>query len=145
MAILNEAWRVLRSPSERALYDARRAALEVAANAVRSAEHARGPLATSTPASSAGTRPVPMPPAAAPPVTRHAVPCGSTPGCTILSFGRYEGWSLADLAGRDPDYLEWLARTPIGRGLEREIHAVLTRSPAGPRTGADLRRAFAGR
>ena len=53
---------------------------------------------------------------------------------TILDFGRYAGTSLGELAIRDPDYLKWLARTPIGRRLQREIEALLVASwPTTPR------------
>jgi len=126
MAVLNEAWRVLRSPDERALYDARRAAAAAASAAVAAAVVAQ----SHDPAPAWAREPVAAASAAARPVT---------------SFGRYEGWSLAQLAVRDPCYLEWLARTSIGRGLEHEIRAVLTRPSGGMRTGAGLRRAFAGR
>lgn len=46
-------------------------------------------------------------------------------GHTILDFGRYDGWSLADVAAHDDDYLEWLSRTPAGRPLSREIREIL--------------------
>ena len=34
---------------------------------------------------------------------------------SVLDFGRYAGWSIEHLAATDPEYLEWLVRTPIGR------------------------------
>jgi curved DNA-binding protein CbpA len=46
-------------------------------------------------------------------------------GSTIIDFGRYAGWSLANVAAADDDYLVWLSRTPTGRGLRREIAEVL--------------------
>ncbi len=46
-------------------------------------------------------------------------------GRTVLDFGRYEGWSLPEVARADDAYLEWLARTPLGRPLRREITEVL--------------------
>ena len=39
----------------------------------------------------------------------------------VLDFGRYAGWSLRQIAMRDPDYLEWLRRTPAGRQYQTEI------------------------
>lgn len=142
MAVLNEAWRVLRSPDERALYDARRAAAAAASAAVAAAvvaqSHDPAPAWAREPVAAASA-------AAARPVSSRVAGPGAPPGSTVLSFGRYEGWSLAQLAVRDPCYLEWLARTSIGRGLEHEIRAVLTRPSGGMRTGAGLRRAFAGR
>ena len=53
------------------------------------------------------------------------------PSGSLLDFGRYAGWSLGQIATADPVYLEWLARTPIGRSFNREIHALLaTRTAA---------------
>jgi molecular chaperone DnaJ len=50
----------------------------------------------------------------------------------VLDFGRYEGWSIADLARRDPDYLRWLKRHSSGIRFRNEIDAVLeTLEPAG--------------
>lgn len=42
-----------------------------------------------------------------------------------LDFGRYEGWSLYDLAKQDPTYLRWLARHSSGLRFRREIARVL--------------------
>lgn len=39
----------------------------------------------------------------------------------VLTFGRYRGWSLADLAQRDADYLRWLSRHSSGLAYRREI------------------------
>ena len=47
------------------------------------------------------------------------------PSGSVLDFGRYAGWSLGQVAIADPVYLEWLARTPIGRSFNREIGALL--------------------
>jgi hypothetical protein len=60
------------------------------------------------------TIPAPMPP------TPPGRPSGS-----VLDFGRYVGWSLGQIAIADPEYLEWLARTPIGRSFNREIGGLL--------------------
>jgi curved DNA-binding protein CbpA len=46
-------------------------------------------------------------------------------GRTILDFGRYQGWSLTEVANVDDDYLDWLGRTPLGRPLRAEIADVL--------------------
>ena len=42
-----------------------------------------------------------------------------------LDFGRYEGWSLYDLAKQDPAYLRWWARHSSGLRFRREIARVL--------------------
>jgi curved DNA-binding protein CbpA len=44
---------------------------------------------------------------------------------TVIDFGRYAGWTVGSLVNHDPEYLEWLARTPIGRRLTVEIGAAL--------------------
>ena len=46
---------------------------------------------------------------------------------TRLSFGRYSGWTLRDLARKDPDYLRWLSRTASGIGYRTEIYQILGR------------------
>lgn len=47
---------------------------------------------------------------------------------TKLTFGRYSGWTLRDLARHDPDYLRWLSRTASGIGYRTEIYQILGRS-----------------
>jgi curved DNA-binding protein CbpA len=42
-------------------------------------------------------------------------------GHTVMDWGQYEGWSLADIANVDENYPLWLSRMPIGRSLQREI------------------------
>ena len=49
----------------------------------------------------------------------------SRDGYTVMDYGRYEGWSLADIVRYDTDYLEWLSRTQAGRPLRREIAELL--------------------
>ena len=43
----------------------------------------------------------------------------------VLDFGRYVGWSVADLAHHDPDYLRWLSRHSSGIRYRREIAELL--------------------
>lgn len=47
------------------------------------------------------------------------------PQTSRLSFGRYAGWTLRDLAHKDPDYLRWLSRTASGIGYRTEIYQIL--------------------
>ena len=51
-------------------------------------------------------------------------------GHTVMDFGRYEGWSLAEIAKVDDNYLMWLSRMPIGRSLHREIADLLVQQSA---------------
>jgi len=61
-------------------------------------------------------------------------------GRVVLTFGRYEGWSLEDVARVDDDYLTWLERSPTGMGLRDDIRRVLD---ARQRAVEDLRSAAA--
>jgi len=49
---------------------------------------------------------------------------------SVIDFGRYAGWTVDTLVNHDPEYLEWLARTPIGRRLAGEIEAALSKRAA---------------
>jgi curved DNA-binding protein CbpA len=51
-------------------------------------------------------------------------PAAPSPG-SVLTFGRYAGWSLRDLARRDPDYLLWLSRHSSGIRYRTEIYGIL--------------------
>ena len=125
MAALNAAWALIGKPAARAAYDRERAALAAA---------------TTTP------RPGPRPPETVSrdwtsgrstegggfdPSMRSADGLGAAgpppgrPSGSVLNFGRYSGWSLGEIAGRDLDYIEWLDRTPIGRTYREEIDALL--------------------
>jgi hypothetical protein len=59
------------------------------------------------------------------------------PSGALLTFGRYAGWTLGEIARSDLEYLEWLDRTPIGRIHHFEIDGLLrahgrrTTAPAG--------------
>lgn len=35
-------------------------------------------------------------------------------GGPVVDFGRYAGWTIADIARHDPDYLRWLSRHSTG-------------------------------
>ena len=105
MALLNEAWSVLGNKKSRAAHDASRSAAMAAAQLTAAS-------ATEETRSDRLGAPVPY------------------EGGGVLDFGRYVGWSLRDLACHDPNYLEWLERTPIGRPLRGEIHALLAAQTA---------------
>ena len=107
MAALNEAWGVLGDPVERAAYDVRRR----------------------LPVSSAGTPSTP-PPAPAGPIAAAAARRTAHTRGRPLDFGRYAGWTIAELARHDPDYLEWLARAPVGLAFRTEIYTELAKRPA---------------
>ena len=96
MAQLNQAYAVLRDPSARAAHD-------------------RGRRRTIAGVSVAAT--TVRPSAVPPPATDHV--------SSVLTFGRYTGWGLSDLARHDPDYLLWLSRHSSGIRYRTEIYSIL--------------------
>ena len=56
-----------------------------------------------------------------------AGPPPGNPSGSIVTFGRYQGWTLGEIARTDLEYLEWLERTPIGRTFQGEIDVLLRR------------------
>ncbi len=54
-----------------------------------------------------------------------AGPPPGKPSGSVLSFGRFSGWSLGEIARVDIEYLEWLDRMPIGRVYQHEIDEIL--------------------
>jgi curved DNA-binding protein CbpA len=63
-------------------------------------------------------------------VAQSAAPRWSSPppvasSGSVLSFGRYTGWSLRDLARHDPDYILWLSRHSSGIRFRTEIYGIL--------------------
>jgi len=68
-------------------------------------------------------------------------------GHTVMDWGPYAGWSLAEIAKIDDNYLLWLSRMPVGRPMQREIGQVLAERSAaeetlGPAANARKRRGF---
>ncbi len=127
LAELERAYAVLREPYRRARYDAELAARETRDDDTQPTS-APAPRATPTP------MPVVRMPAATTRLTPVAMrvdkPSGNrTVPVSVLDFGRYAGWSLRQLAAHDPDYLEWLLRSPGGRQYRAEITALLEPSP----------------
>jgi curved DNA-binding protein CbpA len=117
MKRLNVAWDVLRDPERRAAYDQER----VAAAPEGSIIYSR-----------------PGPPSKAGP------PPGNGFG-RVLTFSRYEGWSLGEVAAFDPGYLQWLRDSPPGRRLRDEIDAVFAELAERPHTLGGRRPGFGAR
>lgn len=105
MAELNEAYRLVRDPLVRGQWDA--------------ANGGSGQASKATGRTSGAATPGAVPPP----------PRASTAG-TRLEFGRYAGWTLRDLARRDPDYLRWLSRHASGLRYRTEIYQILGRMGA---------------
>jgi len=103
MQIINEAWAILSRPAYRRAYDEAKAAARERAR-VRRAEQA--PRTTATVDG---------------PAADSTLPETSERRLDTLDFGRYEGWTIRDVSQHDPDYLDWLARTPTGRMYRPQI------------------------
>ena len=108
MVLITEAYAILGSAERRAAYDAQ-------------------------PSGQANTQPMAQPSPAAtawqPAGREGGLPERPTSG-SVIDFGRYSGWTVGALVDHDPDYLEWLARTPVGRRLTGEIERALARRAA---------------
>jgi len=59
--------------------------------------------------------------------TGAAGPPPGNPSGSVLTFGRYAGWSLGEIARVDLEFIEWLDRMPIGRPYRDQIDAILRR------------------
>jgi curved DNA-binding protein CbpA len=135
MVELNAAFEVLGDAEHRAVYDQSRMALAVTTDTPPGR-----PVAPPAEGQAAG------PTANRQPLGARAAAQGQS--STVLQFGRYAGWSLADLARHDPDYLEWLARTMIGHAYQEEIDKLLAlrrQRPLSVSTPARGRRGWFGR
>jgi hypothetical protein len=52
----------------------------------------------------------------------------------VMSYGRYQGWSLGEIAQHDPAFLRWLRRVPAGRQYAAAIDAVFAELQERPMT-----------
>ena len=113
MKRINAAWEILGDKDRRAAYDLKRAG-------------GVGPGHTTIAGNEPVTRPV---------APDHAGPPRGRAFGTVLTYGRYEGWSLGQVALVDPEFLEWMRSVPGGRYLRPEIDAIL-KEVRGPLGGA---------
>lgn len=67
------------------------------------------------------------PPTAADPPTHGAArrAAEDDPARVKLDFGRYEGWTLREIAKRDMEYVQWLRRHPSGARFRTTIDQLL--------------------
>jgi curved DNA-binding protein CbpA len=157
MTSINAAWELLRDPARRAAHDRARSVAEGApsssAQAPPQGAHRsppqgahRSPPQSSTPSGAAAPRPAENlsrdwtsgrsgagsgydPSRMRSPDGRGAAgPPPGNPSGAILAFGRYDGWSLGEIARSDVDYIEWLDRMPIGRPYRDEIDVLLRKA-----------------
>jgi curved DNA-binding protein CbpA len=110
MAELEEAYASVRTAERRAAYDQQRKRQEVMEAALATPYH---------------------------PLAAPSRPAGGDTASGVLDFGRYEGWTISQLAQHDPDYLRWLSRHSSGIRFRRQIDDALRKgsSPAGHAPG----------
>jgi len=121
MAELNAAYATLSDPVKRAQYD--RSLRRTDSLVDVAPRHYDAP-------STSGVRMVAVPVAAPTDRSEHGEagppPSFPPPSGRVITYGRYRGWSLSQVAHHDRDYLEWLQRTPSGRAYRAELDAVLS-------------------
>jgi curved DNA-binding protein CbpA len=106
MKRINAAWEVLGDARRRKQYDIERAGRHI------------GPVsATPTPTPTTETVRTTV-------GEDHAGPPRGVPFGPVLTFGRYQGWTLGQIARVDRPFLEWLRAAPAGRAMREEIEAV---------------------
>lgn len=66
-----------------------------------------------------------------------AGPPPGNPSGSLVTFGRYTGWSLGEIARTNLEFLEWLDRMPIGRPYRGEIDVILRQAGRRRSTAAD--------
>jgi curved DNA-binding protein CbpA len=158
MAAINRAWELIGEPAARAAYDRSRAPAPSASTSPGSAgQPARAaPFAPGSGFAAGAPPSAPRPPETVSrdwtsgrstvgggyePAMRAADGLGAAgpppgrPSGSVLSFGRYSGWSLGEIARHDLEYIEWLDRIPIGRPYRDEIDGILRAT--GRRRSAD--------
>jgi len=121
MKRINHAWAILGDPLRRAEYD-RRVAGRHSVGVAGSTGSTASAAASET--SRASSRP-----------DDHAGPPQGEAAGPLLRFGRYEGWTLGQIARVDPPFLEWLRRVPTGRQYKDAIDVALQRAEGARRMG----------
>jgi curved DNA-binding protein CbpA len=116
MAVLNTAYALVRTAEMRQAYDRRRSGPRPVGPGFAANRVNVGP----------GLEPAPHAPFA-----RAAERTGreAGPESPVMDFGRYLGWSLAQVARQDPDYLRWLSRHSAGLRFRNEIRRLLPNDP----------------
>lgn len=109
MAELNAAWEQLKTPEARRRYDDRPVGVAV------------------------GPGPSPEPAVYDPYAARRASTIGQPMSSPVIDFGRYEGWTVSDIARHDPEYLRWLSRHSSGLRYRDAIASLLGSDGVGRR------------
>jgi curved DNA-binding protein CbpA len=150
MVLINNAWEILGDPARRAAYDQQLAAARIAASEAAAAPRPSAGPAKAPPPPAGHRMAHDAPPPAPESVSSNwtsgrsnvgggydeksmrrpdgdgaAGPPPGRPSGSVVTFGRYTGWSLGEIATRDLEYLEWLDRMTIGRPYRDEIDLIL--------------------
>ena len=159
MAAINAAWELIGDPAKRAAFDRQRAV----ADALHRRTAGAGDGAASgaqpggaTPGGAGGAPPRPPESVSRDWTTGRssvgggydasmhtadgagsAGPPPGNPSGSVMTFGRYAGWSLGEIARGDLEYIEWLDRMPIGRPYRDEIDTILRGAGRRRSTGSD--------
>jgi curved DNA-binding protein CbpA len=124
MTEINQAWAVLRDPEKRARYDRE---LSNRRDRRSSDRYIRRTPVDPPPDPGGAHTPPSGRPASESQFGEAGPPPRGMPRGTVLDFGRYKGWSIGQVATHDPDFLEWLQRSPSGRQYRAEIASFLAR------------------
>jgi DnaJ-class molecular chaperone len=115
MAELNLAYGAVRTPDRRKAYDRLRSGGTVSVVVGQANGHAQS---SRDAANGAGAKPT----------------GGERPAqqgdSSVIDFGRYQGWSIREIARHDPDYLVWLSRHSAGSRYRQRISEELARRHA---------------
>lgn len=116
MSELNRAYAVLRDPTKRRQYDAERTLMQPLGpgNGTEGAPRSGGLAARWNDKGAAET----------------SVQADPEATETRLSFGRYAGMTLREIAAQDSEYLRWLSRHSSGLRYRAEIERILGRESA---------------
>lgn len=128
MAQINEAYAILGNPEKRARYDEllglqQEAATGFARYSAPGAKNLKYEAGTWAIRNNAEPTPSSAPYGEAGPPPVHLRARGS-----VLSFGRYRGWAISQVAAHDRNYVEWLSRTMAGRTYRAELEQVLAQA-----------------
>lgn len=129
MARINEAYAVLSNEEKRARYDEIIGVSKEGEVLGHSRVSAPGATNLKYEGGSWAVRPQTEPTPASAPYGEAGPPPRFPPASgSVLSFGRYRGWALSQVAAYDRNYLEWLSRTMAGRTYTSELQKVLSQT-----------------
>jgi curved DNA-binding protein CbpA len=140
MAQLNDAYAILGDEAKRASYDEIQAPDGTPRVATAPAAAPPKPSTSASPerhsmpgatnlkyeAGNWSVRP-PEEPTPAPPIYGEAgqPPSHLAANGSVVSFGRYRGWAISQVAAYDRNYVEWLSRTMAGRSYRVELEQAM--------------------